>query len=71
MSNDNETKASRSAAYLGGLGGVRGGPARAKRMSSNARSLSAKKAAYSKWGKDWTQELEDEFVAALAESPDL
>ncbi len=40
-----------AAAALGRLGGLKGGPARAKKLSSKKRSQIAKKAALSRWYK--------------------
>lgn len=40
-----------AAAALGRLGGLKGGPARAKKLTSKKRSQIAKKAAQTRWGK--------------------
>jgi hypothetical protein len=42
---------SAAAAALGRLGGLKGGPARAAKLSQKERSEIAKKAAYSRWAK--------------------
>jgi hypothetical protein len=41
-----------AAAVLGRLGGLKGGKARAKRLSAKRRSEIAKKAAKARWGKN-------------------
>lgn len=43
-------EASSAAAALGRLGGLKGGPARAKKLSSKRRSEIAKAAAAARWG---------------------
>ena len=40
-----------AAVALGRLGGLKGGPARAKKLSKEQRSESARKAATARWGK--------------------
>lgn len=40
-----------AAVYLGRLGGLKGGKARAKKLSAEQRSEIAKKAARTRWGK--------------------
>ena len=40
-----------AAAALGRLGGLKGGPARAKKLTAKKRSQIAKKAAQARWGK--------------------
>lgn len=45
-----QDEAKAAAAALGRLGGLKGGPARAKSLSANKRSEIAKKAAAARWG---------------------
>ena len=45
-----ESEASSAAAALGKLGGLKGGPARAKALSAKRRSQIAKAAATARWG---------------------
>lgn len=44
-----------AAVALGRLGGLKGGPARAKKLSSRKRREIAKKAAKTRWGKSTTR----------------
>ena len=48
---DQEPKKNPAAVALGRLGGLKGGKARAKKLSKNRRSEIAKKAAQARWGK--------------------
>ena len=63
---DNEKN--EAAVELGRKGGKKGGSARDKKLSSHAKSLVAKKGAYRKWSKPWTDELEKELQEAMKES---
>jgi len=45
-------KKNKAAQALGKLGGLKGGKARAAKMTKRQRSASAKKAALARWGKD-------------------
>lgn len=45
-----QDEAKAAAAALGRLGGLKGGPARAKKLSAKKRSEIAKKAAAARWG---------------------
>jgi hypothetical protein len=44
-----------AAVALGGLGGKKGGPARAIKLSAETRKAIAKKAAQARWGKRMTK----------------
>lgn len=52
MATDNGKKKNPAAVALGRLGGLRGGPARAKLLTAAERKLSAQKAALARWRKD-------------------
>ena len=48
---NNQPQKNPAAVALGRLGGLKGGPARAKKLSKKIRSEIARKAAKSRWGK--------------------
>ena len=51
MANDVKPKKNPAAVALGRLGGLRGGPARAKMLTATERKASARKAALARWSK--------------------
>lgn len=51
MANDAKSKKNPAAVALGRLGGLRGGPARAKLLTAAERKASARKAALERWSK--------------------
>jgi hypothetical protein len=51
MANDTKSKKNPAAVALGRLGGLRGGPARAKMLTAAERKASAQKAALARWSK--------------------
>jgi len=51
MANDLKSKKNSAAVVLGRLGGLRGGPARAKVLTAEERKASARKAALARWSK--------------------
>ena len=51
MANAKEPKKNSAAVALGRLGGLRGGPARAKMLTAAERKASAQKAALARWSK--------------------
>jgi hypothetical protein len=51
MATDAKSKKNPAAVALGRLGGLRGGPARAKILTAAERKLSAQKAAQARWAK--------------------
>ena len=51
MASDTKSKKNPAAVALGRLGGLRGGPARAKRLTAAERRASAQKAALARWSK--------------------
>ena len=51
MSSKEKLKVSAAAALLGRLGGLRGGPACARRLSRKQRSANARKAVRARWEK--------------------
>jgi hypothetical protein len=51
MANDAKSKKNPAAVALGRLGGLRGGPARAKMLTAAERKASARKAALARWSK--------------------
>ena len=51
MATDAKSKKNPAAVALGRLGGLRGGPARAKMLTATERQESAQKAALARWSK--------------------
>ena len=51
MASDAKSKKNPAAVALGRLGGLRGGPARAKVLTAGDRKASARKAALARWSK--------------------
>jgi len=51
MPNPSRKKKNPAAVALGKLGGLKGGPARAQKLTAKKRSEIARKAAFTRWGK--------------------
>jgi hypothetical protein len=54
-----------AAKMLGRRGGLKGGPARAKSLSSEARSMIARKAAVARWGVSGDEHEQGETICAI------